>query len=306
MDLYLDLKERHLLPIVVVLIAGIIAVPFVFGRTSDSSEAGSGEPEAAISAGAPPDTQVAVAKSTPGLRRYQQRLDYLRAKDPFKPRIAESATEPGSAAASPEPSSAAGGSESANAGAETSVPLESSGTSTETIPPIESSGPEGSPAGEPEPTPESGGLRYYSYAIDVRVGTNPESQDDAESQAVPGSSPDHPAASSDRNWSTRRDLPELTMLPSRETPAVVYMGSTKDGKKALMLISSDVTSIFGDAKCALGSKTCQLLAMEPGVPETFVYGPAGRTFKIELLKVHLVETEKLNRAPLGKPKQKKN
>ena len=42
--------------------------------------------------------------------------------------------------------------------------------------------------------------------------------------------------------------------------------------------------------------------MEPGVPETFVYGGENRTFKIELLKVHLVTTNKLNRAPLGKPK----
>ena len=70
-----------------------------------------------------------------------------------------------------------------------------------------------------------------------------------------------------------------------------------------MLVSSDVDAIFGDAKCVLGSETCELLAMEPGLPETFVYGGAGRTYKIELLKIHLVETNKLNRAPLGKPKQ---
>ena len=82
----------------------------------------------------------------------------------------------------------------------------------------------------------------------------------------------------------RRNLPELTMLPSRETPAIIYMGSTKDGKKALMTVSSDVQAIFGDAKCVLGSETCQLLVMEPGLPETFVYGGDGRTYKIELLK----------------------
>jgi hypothetical protein len=44
--------------------------------------------------------------------------------------------------------------------------------------------------------------------------------------------------------------------------------------------------------------------MEPGLPQTFVYGGEGRTYKIELLKVHLVTTDKLNRAPLGKPKKK--
>ena len=136
--------------------------------------------------------------------------------------------------------------------------------------------------GEPSP----GDLTYFSYAIDVRV--------------VPGGSQDGGGGG---NAQVRRNLPELTMLPSRDTPAVVYMGSTKDGKKALMLVSSDVQAIFGDGKCVLGSDTCQLLAMEPGVPETFVYGGAGRTFKIELLKIHLVTTDKLNRAPLGKPKK---
>ena len=38
----------------------------------------------------------------------------------------------------------------------------------------------------------------------------------------------------------RRNLPELTQLPSRKTPAAVFMGVTTDGKKALMLVSSNV------------------------------------------------------------------
>jgi hypothetical protein len=140
------------------------------------------------------------------------------------------------------------------------------------------------PNGEPT-SPKD--LTYFSYAIDVRV--------------VPGGS----AGGGSRGQpQVRRNLPELTMLPSRETPAAIYMGSTKDGKKALMMVSSNVEAIFGDGKCVLGSDSCQLLMMEPGVPETFVYGGENRTFKIELLKVHLVTTDKLNRAPLGKPKKK--
>jgi hypothetical protein len=143
----------------------------------------------------------------------------------------------------------------------------------------------------PQPTGDDTGapgkLTYYSYAIDVRITAG-------------ASEPD-----GDKKVTVRRNLPELTMLPNRETPAIVYMGSTKDGKKAVMTVSSDVQAIFGDAKCVLGSETCQLLAMEQGLPETFVYGGAGRTFKIELLEIHLVETDKLNRAPLGEPKQGK-
>ena len=95
-------------------------------------------------------------------------------------------------------------------------------------------------------------------------------------RSTSGSSRSAPATASrqrqGRNPTVRHDLPELTMLPSRETPAAIFMGPTKDGKKALMLVSSDVQAIFGDAICVVGSETCQLLALEPGLPETFVYG----------------------------------
>ena len=77
------------------------------------------------------------------------------------------------------------------------------------------------------------------------------------------------------------------------------MGVTKDGKKALMLVSSNVRRLFGDGVCVVGSETCQLLALEPGLPETFVYGASERTYRIELLKIHLVKTDELQRAPLG-------
>ena len=217
----------------------------------------------------------------PGLRRYQKRLSHLSAKDPFKQPGAES-----------EPSSETTGSEGSSS--------ETAGSPETTSPTTEPSGTETTPGSGEEGEPASERLRYYSYAIDVRVSTGGST---SQSQSGPESTPKAPTAEPPRKWTTRHNLPELTMLPSRETPAVIYMGSTKDAKKALMLVSSDVTSIFGDAKCVLGSKTCQLLAMEPGIPETFVYGATGKTFKIELLKVHLVETKELNRAPLGKPKQ---
>ncbi len=97
----------------------------------------------------------------------------------------------------------------------------------------------------------------------------------------------------------RRNLPEFTVLPSSKEPALDFIGVSKDGKKALMLVSSSVDAEFGEGFCVLGSQTCQLMALEPGLPETFVYGPQNRTFKIELLKVHLVVSKKRHIAPLG-------
>jgi hypothetical protein len=276
LDLYYDLRERHLLPLVALLAIAIVAVPVLLSQSSGSGiPEGAGEAEAAIAAagGASARSGVLVARSAPGLRDLDRRLGHLHAKDPFRQPPAKAEGAPASAAAG-EGEAAPGESASPASETPTEAPAPSSTTPSE---------------GGPEPTPGPGKLTYFSYAIDVRV--------------VTGSAQDSGSGNSSGDSTVRRNLPELTMLPSRDTPAAVYMGSTKDGKKALMLISSDVQAIFGDGKCVLGSDSCELLAMEPGVPETFVYGGAGRTFKIELQKIHLVTTDKLNRAPLGKPKK---
>jgi hypothetical protein len=139
-----------------------------------------------------------------------------------------------------------------------------------------------------EPTNEER-LRYFSFAIDVRI--------------VPVSSS---AGTSKAEPSVRHNLPELTMLPSRKEPALTFMDVSKDEKKVLMLVSDKVTGLFGDGVCIVGSEHCQLLALEQGIPETVVYGPQQRTFRIELLKLRLLTTDKLHKAPLSKPKQKGN
>ncbi len=93
------------------------------------------------------------------------------------------------------------------------------------------------------------------------------------------------------------------MLPSRKQPALTFLSVSKDEKKALMLVSDQVTALFGDGICVVGSETCQLLALEQGVPETVAYGPQEHIFRIELLKLRLLTTSKLHKAPLSKPKE---
>ncbi len=85
-DAYRELRERHLLPLVVVLLVAIVAVPIALGESAETKEP---LPEAA-SAGASvaAKTRVVVAKSAPGLRDYKKRLDHLSSKDPFKNRLA--------------------------------------------------------------------------------------------------------------------------------------------------------------------------------------------------------------------------
>jgi hypothetical protein len=279
LDLYYDLRERHLLPLVVILLVAIVALPIALsGGSSDSEPAESATAPAAP--GAPlPSSKLVVAKAAPGLRDYRHRLAGT-PKDPFKQQYAtpEGQGNAVGSAATTENGSSSGGAEGPPAtggstGAETpSTPPES----TPATPPSE---------GNDEPS-QGAHLKYYSFAIDARVV--PVSSGGADSKAEPY---------------VRRNLPELTMLPSRKEPALTFISVSKDEKKALMLVSDQVTGLFGDGICVVGSETCQLLALEQGIPETVVYGPQERTFRIELLKIRLLATSKLHKATLGEPKQ---
>jgi len=273
-DLYYDLRDRRLLPLVGLLAIAIVAVPIVVSRSSDSEKESPVPPVASSSVAAPRSSDLVVVKAAPGLRDYRKRLNGRDAKDPFEQQYS-----------SPEGEGGSSGGESAttSTGGESGATLESAPSAE----PVPSTSPEGD-----EPTPGPGKLTYFSYAIDVRVvSQGPQAGSSASASAKPKAT-------------VRRNLPPLTMLPSREAPAAVYMGVTKDHGKALLMISSDVRGIFGDAVCLLGSETCQMVALEPGLPLTLLYGPQERAFKVEVLKIRLVVSDELNKAPLGKPKKK--
>lgn len=307
-DLYMDLRDRRLLPVVVLLIVTIVAAPILIGNSSSSEEEAAGTtPRVAV-----PDKaggSVVVTAATPGLRAYKRRLGHLHADDPFRPKMvpvevaersAEEATGSGTEVIETPPAEASGGTPHAEAPPAETEPLPSN---PETVPhePSERS-PEASPPESSPATPSEPGdtkVRYFTYAIDVRVvsvshGKSKEGGDESAQSAN----------QSESKPLTKRNLPPLTMLPGRKTPALTYISPSKDGKKAVMLVSDDVTGLFGEATCVQGSaEHCQLLALEPGLPETVVYGPAERTYRVELLKIQILYTKNLNRAPLGDPKK---
>ena len=271
LDVYYDLRERHLLPLVALLIVAIVAVPFLLGGGSSDSEP-EGEGAIATPSSVVPSSKLVVAKSAPGLRDYRRRLDDEHAADPFIQQYADEEGGEGGTTGATEGNGEEGG----------AVTIESSETSTETT---ESTAPADTGGDEP---PEGGHLQYYSWAIDVRV-----------TPVSTGKGKQKPEAS------VRHDLPDMTMLPSRDVPALTFIGVTKDAKKAVMLVSDKVTGLFGDGVCIVGSEACQLIALEPGLPETVVYGADSRTYRIEVTKLQLLKTDELNVAPLGKSKQKK-
>jgi hypothetical protein len=288
LDVYYDLRERHLLPLVAILLVAIVALPIVLSQGSSDEE-----PVAATGIAGDgttvPSSKLVVAKEAPGLRYYKRRLAGDTPKDPFKQQYTtpegESSGTTGGEAEFTSPSGESGGSGTTGESGGSGTTGGGGGSAPETSHSSEGSG---------EPSNEEH-LRYYSFAIDVRIA--PVSHGDGAGQSK-SKSKSKPKAT------VRRNLPELTALPSHDEPALTFIAVTKDRKKAVMLVSDDVTGLFGDSICLVGAEACQLLAIEPGMPETVVYG--GRTYRIELLKLRLLKTDRLNVAPLGESGKSEN
>jgi hypothetical protein len=297
-DLFYDLKDRHLLPLVALLIVAIVGAPIYFHHSSKQE----GEPDATLPPAATASAAatgkaggtIVAARSEPGLRDYRRRLKDYRALDPFRHQGGETDATAEAPASEAAPSTPVAPPEATVVGEESSAPVAAEAPYE---PPVYE--PPSVPAAESSsgPAPSTGGktrTRYASSAIDVRIVTVPSQVAEQNEQKK--------AKRAKPKAQVRRDVPELTMLPARQTPAATFIGLTNDRKKALFVVSSDVVSIFGEAKCVIGSQSCQLLALEPDMPVTFVYGPQEHRYRIELLKIDQTYGAKPRRATLGATK----
>jgi hypothetical protein len=90
-DVVYDLRSRGLLPVVILLLVAMVAVPMVISRGSrDSSSTASLQATAGTVAPAP-EGERAVVSYIPGIRDYKKRLNDLSPKDPFRQQFAHSA-----------------------------------------------------------------------------------------------------------------------------------------------------------------------------------------------------------------------
>src|SRR5689334_15765066 len=260
-DLYWDLRDRRLLPLVALAIVAIVAVPFLIGGSKSESP----EPVAPVAAPSPEPagSKLTVVEAKPGLRDYHKRLGSDTPTDPFK--------QPGRPS---EGGANGGGSESGVSTTATSTSTtvtSTSGNGTTTTTTESTTGPGGSPSGTVEP----GHLTLFAFAIDVKI-VRTETKPDGSKK-------------SDEPEIRHRVVPPAA-LPSEKEQAVTYMGISPKTQAPMLLISDAVTSVFGEANCLSGASTCQLIEVEPDLPMTFVYGPHSVRYKITVLKVEPVVT----------------
>jgi len=265
-DLYDDLRDRRLLPLVGLLVVAIVAVPFLLAQ--DAEEAGGplgGGPEEAR-----PASQLTVVQATPGLRDYRKRLRARTPTDPFDQRF-DSPVLKGAQLNDPP-----GGSEEGSSDGGTSSDGGSSG-GTEGSEPVD---------GGNEAPADSGGkpqVTVVAWSADVRIARSGGATDEARRKSAKA-----------EPYVKEGVLPQ-TPLPSEKAPVATYLGPAREGTgvvgKALFLVSRDVVSVFGDVYCAEGDEVCQLVEVPIGATVSFVYGQSEVTYTITVQSIDQVTTQ---------------
>jgi hypothetical protein len=243
-DLYWDLRDRRLLPLVALGVVAIVAVPFLLGGDSKKPAPPPVAAVRGLDSKASNAARLTVVEAKPGLRDYRKRLRDRSPTDPFKQRY----TSPVLAG-----TKLGNGEEEGESTSTTTTTSKSTTTSTGTT------------------TGSSGGptqLTQYATAVDVKITVTRTLPDGSKETSKP---------------TVRRRVLPSAALPDEKTQAVVYMGPSPKTKQPGLLVSDGVTAIFGEGRCLLGEKTCQLLEVEPGMPETFVFGPDSTRYKFVVL-----------------------
>ncbi|MGI8460958.1 MAG: hypothetical protein ACR2OC_04855 [Solirubrobacterales bacterium] len=260
-DLYSDMRDRRLLPLVAVLLVAIVAVPVLLKTEPTPPPTADPAAEAAALDTSDIPTAPAVLASNPGLRDYRERLEALREKNPFAqdfkiPKANGSALQDVS---------------ETSAGAVASVPA--TGASDASA----DAAPASAPAADTS-APDSSGVGTAGATTEVTEVTEVQIRHELDVEV------DGP--NDKRNF---EGVEELDTLPGKKTPLLVYVGVTDDEKKAVFLISENVTMTTGDGSCSPSRSDCQLLTLAEGEQRKLFYAssnaPAGRY----VVKLHTID-----------------
>jgi hypothetical protein len=260
-DLVADLRDRHLLLPAILLVVAIFAVPLLLATGSDEEVLPPADVAATVDAG---EAQPAVLAETVTVRDYRKRLDELKSRNPFESGFKPPPVPKGDSQLDdllpPTTGSSGGGASTGGFGEPTSAGTGDSSTSTSTSTSTSSGSSSGGGSSEPE-------IRYFAHEIDVKVGQTGDLH-------------------------AKNGVEDLTLLPNDANPVVMFLGASTDGKKAVFLVSEDVSATAGDGSCVPSGSNCDFLTMRPGDSRTFDYIPNGQTYKLVLKKIETVRIDK--------------
>ncbi|MDQ6816413.1 MAG: hypothetical protein M3018_03265 [Actinomycetota bacterium] len=244
-----ELRERRLWPVVVVLLAGIVAVPVVLAKGAAPTSTPSPPPSGLPVSSNPGKPSVSLARTPTAIPPHGP------GRDPFTPLFGTAAqaftstpsipsSSPGSA--SPGVSTASGGgggNGSAPLGPVTPTTTPPTTTTTPTTPPTPTTTPTDSgPAPAPDPAP-TGLTATEAYHITLAITNRGGGLD------------------------TISPLERLSVLPSRRHPLLVELGVSRGGRRVLFAVQPGAV-VKGPGQCTPGPIDCQILSLRRGQTET--------------------------------------
>jgi hypothetical protein len=270
-DLWRDLRDKRLLPVVGVLAVALIAIPVALSGGSDAVPAGG---IVAPGSGAEaPEAEPVVLVDVPTIRDYNERLQHFKRKNPFRqqytglPKSAQKALES-------EESDSGGGTtatlDEASGGASASG-TSSGGTSDGGS---STGGGSGGSGGH-----SSTDVILFTWEANVKVGPVGDAK-------------------------KLKGVKQGEFLPDEEHGVALFVSGNVDKGEALFYVSRDVTSTSGDGRCLPKGGTCEFLVLKEGQERRLEYEPDGQTYRLKLTKVKLktehVDPDKLSAKQLRK------
>jgi hypothetical protein len=246
-DVIYDLRSRGLLPVVILLLVAMVAVPVLISRGGSDSSTPSLQTAAAVPS--TPENETAVVSYSPsGVRDYRRRLDDLSPKNPFRRQFDEAAA---SASKLSVDNSAALATDSSGSGSADSATTKGGDTT--------SGGGTGSSGGTDGDKKKR--KTSYTYSVTVMAG-------DVETTLTPFG-----------------HIAPMTPLPSQTTSVLVFYGLNGDNKRALFLVSNKVDGLTGPGTCVPAPDDCSLLSLAPGQSEDLHYSKDGHTYRVVVAEI---------------------
>ena len=278
-----DLIERRLWPLAVVLIAAIVAVPFLLaghGHTDHAALADSAPAPAASPAAGSSTTSSSASPTRTATGR--QRAGDSKTRDPFAAAAASTSTTATTGARSATSNSGSAGSAGASQTASSSTPGSSTGAAPSPAAPILTTPTTSTPTtSTPTTSTPTTSTPTTSTPILTTPTTSTPTTGTTSTTPTTVSTSRHPAGAGEK-WSLYSvdvrikapdgtasaitNLPRLIPLPAATWPKLMYMGTTDGGRDAVFALGDGV-SARGRARCRPAHDNCSLIVLAPGQAE---------------------------------------
>jgi hypothetical protein len=279
-----QLVQRRLLPVAILLVAALAAVPFVLAEDVEPASPVTvpAEEETTASTAAVGEPIVDLVEDGEPARR--RRVLGAR-KNPFQPAAAprpEATPAPGGSLTGGTPaggSDAGGGSPVTTDGSSIGGAGAPSGPATPAQPGVTEPVP---PAAAPKPKPRP---RHELYSLTVRFGDSSSDQ------------------------LKRMNVARLKPLPSADDAILVYLGVARDEKTAIFMVDDSVVA-QGDGQCKPSPSNCETIHLRQGDTEFFdVVDEAGNVqaqYQLELVKIQRKTTSDASKAKAARERVAKS